>query len=187
MLAFDIETLGLIHEKPLPEITCVCMCDSTGKNHCFQIWKHPDRSSNEAAILDLLDAAETLCGYNAVLFDLEYIRIGFQHHVISEERMAAWVGKCIDPYMCARYLSDTGCKMQHMLELNGLESKTGSGADAIVMARAGQWEELMAYCLMDAQLTLQLCGKEWIYLTTFLQVHLNDAKTPPVFRFIEYA
>lgn len=181
MLAFDIETLGLINKKPLPEITCVCLCDGD-KTYCFQIWKHPERALNEAAILDLLDAAETICGYNAVLFDLEYIRIGFQHHAISDERMAAWVRKCIDPYMCARHLSETGCKMQHMLELNGLESKTGSGADAIVMAHEGQWEKLMAYCLMDAQLTLQLCTKEWIHLTTFLQVHLS-AKAPPVFRF----
>ena len=180
-LAFDIETLGLLEEVPLPEITCVCMCDSDGGVHCFRIWKDPERSRNEQAVLALLDAADTLCGYNAVLFDLEFIRVGFVADV-SEDRMAAWVRKCVDPYMCARHISETGGKMQHMLELNGLASKTASGAEAIVMAREDQWEKLLDYCLVDAQLTMALCSLEWIHFTPFLQCKMS-ARAPPQFRF----
>ena len=183
MLAFDIETLGLLDEVPLPEITCVCMCDSEGGTHSFQIWKHPDRIAHELAVLALLDAAETICGYNAVLFDLEFIRVGFVSSV-SAERMTAWVRKCVDPYMCARHLTGTTCKMQHMLELNGLGSKTASGSDAIVMAREGRWEELLGYCLVDAELTLALCRLDWIYFTSFLRGQIS-AGAPPRFRFVD--
>lgn len=180
-VAFDIETLGLLDETPLPEITCVCLCDDAERTYCFQIWQHTARAQNEAAVLALLDAADTICGFNAVFFDLEFIRRGFQTPV-SDERMTAWVAKCLDPYMCALCLSETPCKMQRMLELNGMESKTGNGADAIRMAREGRWDELLSYCLMDAQLAMGLCRKEWIFLTDFLQVALHPSR-PPHFRF----
>ncbi len=129
----------------------------------------------------LLDGAETLCGYNAVLFDLEFIRRGFVSD-ISDERMTAWVLKCVDPYMCARYISGTTCKMQHMLDLNGLSAKTASGTEAITMALEGRWPELLDYCLEDAQLTLALCQLDWINFTPFLQAKIS-ASAPPQFRF----
>ena len=185
LLAFDIETLGLLHEVPLPEITCVCMCDSDGGTHCFRIWKDSDRKGNEIAVMALLDAADTICGYNAVLFDLEFIRVGFVE-TVSDARMAAWVRKCVDPYMCARYISQTPCKMQHMLQLNGLASKTACGTEAITMALDGDWDRLLAYCLMDAKLTMALCTLDWIYFTSFLQAKIS-ATEPPQFRFADVA
>ena len=178
-LAFDIETLGLLDEVPLPEITCVCMCDDDGNDYCFRIWKDPNRAKNEEALVQLLDRAEIICGYNAVLFDLEYIR---RVMAVSDEKMTAWVRKCLDPYMYARCITGTPCKMQHMLELNKLSSKTASGGDAIVMAREDRWDELVSYCLMDAKLTLSLCQLEWIHFTARLQGKIS-ARDPPQFRF----
>ena len=32
---------------------------------------------------------------------------------------------------------------------NGLDSKTGTGGDAVVLAREGRWDELGAYCRQD--------------------------------------
>ena len=182
-LAFDIETLGLLHEVPLPEITCVCMCDDDGNDYCFRIWNDVNRAKNEEAIIQLLDQAEIICGYNAVQFDLEYIR---RVMVVSDEKMTAWVRKCLDPYMFALYITCTPCKLQHMLELNNLSSKTASGGDAIVMAREDRWDELIAYCLMDAKLTLSLCQLEWIHFTASLQGRLR-ADEPPQFRFFTKA
>jgi hypothetical protein len=34
-----------------------------------------------------------------------------------------------------------------------MESKTGTGAEAVVLAREGQWEKLGDYCLQDTRLT----------------------------------
>jgi hypothetical protein len=182
MLAFDIETLGLLHESPLPEITCVCMCDDNSSEYCFQIWGSPDRLKNEEAVIQLLNDTCTIAGYNAVLFDLEYIRRGFVTS-ISDEQMTAWVRKCLDPFMYALCISATPCKLQRMLEMNNLASKTASGGDAIVMARDGRWEELLSYCLMDAKLTLALCKLEWIHFTPQLQGKIS-VDNPPVFRFV---
>jgi hypothetical protein len=180
MLGFDIETLGLLHEVPLPEITCVCLCDDNGAEHCFQIWNSPHRAENEEAIVRMLDETETIAGYNAVLFDLEFIRRGFAIK-ITDAQMTAWVIKCLDPYMYALNITCTPCKLQYMLELNHLASKTASGGDAIVMARNGQWDKLLSYCLMDAKLTLALCKLEWIQITPSLQGNLS-AGGPPQFR-----
>jgi hypothetical protein len=180
-LGFDIETLGLLHMVPLPEITCVCMCDDDGNDYCFRIWNAEERLQHEEEVIRLLDETEIICGYNAVLFDLEYIRRGFVT-TVTEAKMSAWVQKCLDPFMYALCISGTPCKLQYMLDINNLASKTASGGDAIVMARDGRWEELLSYCLMDAKLTLALCQLEWIHFTPVLQCKIS-ATTPPQFRF----
>ncbi len=43
--------------------------------------------------------------------------------------------------------------LRALLELNGLPGKTGSGADAIQLARDGNWESLGEYCLNDTRVT----------------------------------
>ncbi len=183
MLAFDIETLGLLHETPLPEITCVCMCDDAGNDYCFQIWKSPQRIENEEAVIRLLDDTVTIAGFNAVLFDLEYIRRGFVTSV-SDDKMSSWVRKCLDPFMYALCITCTPCKLQYMLDMNNLASKTASGGDAITMALEGAWGELLDYCLMDAKLTLALCQLEWLNFTPSLQVKIS-VDAPPMFRMLE--
>ncbi len=179
----DIETLGLLHHEPLPEITCVCMHTSDGDDHMLRIWGLPDdeRTANIARIIALLDDADIIAGYNAVLFDLEFMRRAFH---IDDARALSWTLKCLDPLMCARYITGAGCRMQRMLELNGLGSKTGSGSNAIDLARNGEWEALLDYCLMDARLTYQLCAIEWLRLTPYVECRLDMGRSPPQFRII---
>lgn len=39
--------------------------------------------------------------------------------------------------------------LNKLLAANGVESKTGTGADAVRLAKAGKWDELAAYCRQD--------------------------------------
>jgi hypothetical protein len=186
-LAFDIETLGLLHETPLPEITCVCFHgrDTAGATVVEQLrlWGLPpeERAENVGRILALLDSAEVIGGFNAILFDLEYVRRAL---CVDAERALKWVLKCVDPYMCARLVLGEGCTMSTMLALNGLESKTASGKDAIQMARNGEWAALLGYCHMDAKLTFDLCAMEWVRLTPGVECRLDWGRTPPQFRLV---
>jgi hypothetical protein len=189
-LAFDIETLGLLHETPLPEITCVCFhcvaddgATTTGATSAVQLrlWGLPpeERAANVRRIIALLDEAEAIGGFNAILFDLEFVRRALD---IDADRALRWVRKCVDPYMVARFVLGEGCGMNAMLALNGHASKTGSGGDAIRMAREGEWPALLGYCYMDAKLTYDLCAHEWLRLTPGVECRLDWGRSPPRFR-----
>jgi hypothetical protein len=132
MLALDIETLGLLDQSPLPEITCACLFDGS-REYCLQFFALPPevRDQNIAQLLNLLDAADSLVGYNAVLFDLEFIKRAFG---ITPQRMGAWVRKTIDPYMYLKYCLNSTSSLSNLLAINKLPSKTGSGLEAISMA-----------------------------------------------------
>jgi hypothetical protein len=185
VVAFDIETLGLLHEVPLPEITCVCLYsgphDPEGDEQ-LRLWRLPpeERIINVTRIIQRLDAADVIAGFNAVLFDLEFLRRALH---IDDDRALRWVLKCVDPYMVARFIVGESCGMNYMLSLNGLEGKTGSGKEAIAMAQNDEWPALLSYCRMDAKLTYDLCAMEWLRLTPGLECRLDWGRAPPVFRF----
>jgi uncharacterized protein YprB with RNaseH-like and TPR domain len=87
-LTLDIETLGLMHHKPLPPITCICLFDGTTRYEYLLYGVTPDvYDTNKKAILQLLDDAERLAGYNAILFDLPYIAMEMG---VDDDRLAAW-------------------------------------------------------------------------------------------------
>ena len=132
ILAFDIETLGLLDKKPLPEITCVCLYDGTTE-YLLQFYnvEAEVRAQNTITLLSLLDSAKSLVGFNAVLFDLEFIKQTFG---ISKDRMSAWVRKTIDPFMFMKFVLNSTSAMDPLLKLNGLPSKIGSGVQAITLA-----------------------------------------------------
>lgn len=186
VVAFDIETLGLMVDgAPLPEITCVCLFDGVEET-ALRLWglSPVERDANVARIIARLDAADTLVGYNAVAFDLEFMRRAF---AIDDARVRAWHAKCIDPLVLLRLATRTTAKMQHMLELNGLGSKTASGGDAIQMAREGAWDRLLAYCMMDARLVYALVRERtWLRLTAGgLEVCIDcSGRAAPRFRVV---
>ena len=154
-LTLDIETLGLMHHLPLPPITCACLYDGTTK-YQFVLYKIPEDEykKNCTELLQLLDAAPYLAGFNAVRFDLPYIA---QQLEVTKLRLGSWVAKCIDPFIGMKSMLNQTCKLQRLLDLNNLGSKTGCGTDAIVLAKAGKMEELLEYCMMDVLLTHELC------------------------------
>ena len=70
MLAKDIETLGFLSQKPLPPITCVCLHD--GVTERTLLFYNLSTTSlefecNRVKLIDLLDQAESLVGFDAVL------------------------------------------------------------------------------------------------------------------------
>ena len=163
MLAMDIETLGLMSEVPLPPITCACLYDGVTSTRLLLYGNDPaEAQANAAALLRALDEADCIAGYNAVYFDLVYVRTSLG---ATDEQLHGWIVKCIDPFMCLKHIVRRPCKLQYLLELNGLGSKTGSGSNAIELARQGRFEELLDYCLMDAVLTFQLCCLEEVRLS----------------------
>jgi hypothetical protein len=169
MIAIDIETLGKLDETPLPPITCICIYNGlTQKKHSLRFWKVSPHEATEnlKIVTDELDNADYIAGFNVVLFDLEYMRLTFQ---IPNPQMTSWVTKCIDPFMCCKYILKITCPLKEMLANNKLASKTGCGGDAIILAKDGKWEELLDYCMMDTTLTYELCTLDWIVFSPMLK------------------
>jgi len=166
MLALDIETLGLL-QTPLPALTCVCLYSDQAE-HRLRFYKVSEEvfEQNKTQLLDELDRATCLAGFNAVEFDLEFIRL-FLH--VPDAQANAWMLKCIDPFMVAKHMLRTQCGLNHLLWLNGLPCKTGTGSDAIRLAEDERWDELLDYCLMDARLTYTLCTLPSIRFSTVLR------------------
>jgi hypothetical protein len=158
--AFDIETLGqlpLSSDTKPPPITCVCLYDGTVEHAlCFHnVSDNALFNANRATLLNILDSASVLIGYNAIRFDLPYIQRFFD---LPPERLARWVTKTIDPYLFMRDTLGITCSLATMLALNRLPTKSASGLIAIVWAKQGRMDLVIDYCMMDTKLTHALCG-----------------------------
>lgn len=162
-----------MHERPFPPMTCACLYDGTTKYEL--LFYRVDKAvfdANAATLLRLLDESERLAGYNAICFDLPYIGrvLG-----VNEVRVASWKAKCIDPYIGVRCVLNQSCKLQKLLDINGLASKTGSGSDAIGLARDGRLQELLDYCMNDVLVTHSLCLLAVIRVTDTQGIALGRA------------
>ena len=172
MLTIDIETMGLMHHKPLPPMTCACLYDGTTEVRLLFVGiDERTFDDNASKLLALLDEAPVLAGFNAVLFDLPYIAKLLD---IEYDRLEGWKAKCIDPYLGMRSTLHTTCKLQRLLDMNELGSKTGSGSDAIGLARDGKLQELLDYCMMDVLLTHALCNLPDIRVTERQGIRLGE-------------
>lgn len=146
--ALDIETDGL---GPDCRVTCVCVWDGR------RGWAWTgDVAAHRAAIEAVLGAASEIWAFNGAHFDLPVLA-----RCLGSDQ-GPWQRKLVDPLLSARALFGTGacCKLATLLELNGLESKSASGAEAVVMAREGRWRELEDYCMQDTRLTFELMQLE---------------------------
>ena len=147
VLAFDIETTGL---READAVTCVCAYDPDRGVHYRESTPSGARSER---FLALLDEAPLLCAFNGVRFDLPFLAKRWR---IEPQRVGAWVEKLVDPYEACKLALQSTFSLDRLLHANGLESKTGNGAEAVCMARAGQWERLEDYCMKDTVLTHQI-------------------------------
>jgi hypothetical protein len=115
-----------------------------------------------ARLLCALDEARALCAYNAVLFDLPFIQRQF---VVPDAQLQRWLLKLFDPFHTMKTVFNTTSKLNAMLALNGCTSKSGSGAEAVEMAKdAAQWEALAEYCMEDVRLTVALANRSPLVL-----------------------
>jgi len=145
MLAFDIETEGL--DSSTHGITCACAYDpDTGVERTFIF---PRGDSREEFML-LLDEASSLCAFNGARFDIPFMARSWG---VNITRVARWMLKLVDVYEATRLCIGRGFSLNALLAANGLEGKTGSGLEAVAMAKEGRWDELGAYCMHDTRMT----------------------------------
>lgn len=150
MVAFDIETLGF---NPLKErITAAAVYDGNGLCKVF-VFKDEDREADaklKEEFIAILDAAPRLCAFNGVRFDIPYI---IRHWGLDPNRAHHWVLKTVDVFEACKLGLQQTFKLSQLLAVNSMESKTGSGAEAVGLARNKEWDKLGAYCLQDTRLT----------------------------------
>lgn len=151
MVAFDIETRGLNPLVP-DAVTCVCFHDGLGlsETHLFKATDPEEDLRTRERVLARLDSAPRLCAFNGVRFDIPFLCKAWG---ISSDRAGEWVRKTVDVFEACKLGVGRTFGLNRLLEINGMESKTGTGRDAIRLAEAGEWDKLGAYCMQDTRLT----------------------------------
>jgi len=160
MLAFDIETLGLNEHRHL--ITVISLYDPSTNTE--RVLRFVEYNTEEGCLrykkgyrdlvvdlVNMLDKADHLCGFNAISFDIPFIACQFK---IPYNTVTKWKSKTFDILETARCHFNRTFSLNLLWTINQVESggKTGTGLEAIKMAETSRWEELEAYCLEDARL-----------------------------------
>jgi hypothetical protein len=203
--AFDIETLGklpfLISSTSftgskttktaiIPSITCACLYNGTIEHSlCFYGVPQTIIDSNLVLLLEILDTAQVLIGFNAIHFDLEYIQRFFK---LPITKLNHWISKTVDPYLFMKTNLGITCSLSTILAMNHLPSKSASGLKAIIWAKQGRMDLVLDYCMMDTKLTYTLCfgnngsfriNDLWLVNWIYNPTHISTFKTTKRFKF----
>ncbi len=181
MVAFDIETEGL---NPLKQrITAAAVYNGSGLCKVF-VFKNED-AEEDAALRDefigILESAPRLCAFNGVRFDIPYI---VKHWQLDPGVAEGWVRKTVDIFEACKLGLRQTFKLSQLLAVNNMESKTGSGAEAVELAKQKKWDELGAYCLQDTRLTYLATAQMGVILplhTPGRQRLVMDRRHPSMF------
>lgn len=122
------------------------------------------RAEKEEDLAHHLDRADRITCFNGTRFDIPFLqeRLGF-----PPQRVGAWVMKMFDVYDIARGVLRHSFKLDTVLALNGIATKSASGADAVRWAAdPARWGDLESYCLQDTRLTFELSQMPCIVLPT---------------------
>ena len=175
MLAFDIETTGLNPRQSTVTVVCA-ESFATGQRKAYEFArlrqqiKDSKLSAGEGAakiqeLVDELvadfDAAESLCAFNGVRFDLPFLRTSLG---IADMTVARWVLKTTDILEQSRLHYRTTFSLNLLCEANGIAQKTGDGLHAIKMAADGDFDGLRDYCEDDVHILCNLYKKRHITL-----------------------
>ena len=157
MLAFDIETLtGLDPMQPGNRVTVAAVYDpARGIERVFNFL----RGDDPEAFFAVLDEAERLCAFNGARFDIPFIQ---RHWRVPLARAQAWLVKLFDVFEACKVALGVTFSLNALLAENGLGEKTGSGLEAIELARSGEHAKLEAYCMDDTILTHRASSLERI-------------------------
>jgi predicted PolB exonuclease-like 3'-5' exonuclease len=160
LFCWDIETLGF---NPKKELVTVAACYTTEKQTVYlfaesdsagNVVKIHDFEEKREAFLKELDDAPMLAAFNGTGFDIPFIATAFQ---VESDRVMRWMLKSFDIFEAAKRATGRTFSLNTLIGLNGFKTtKTGSGADAVLQAKAGKWEELASYCAEDARLTHEI-------------------------------
>lgn len=203
--AFDIETLGKLpfvisstsftgskttKTAIIPSITCACLYNGTIEHSlCFYGVPQTIIDSNLVLLLEILDTAQVLIGFNAIHFDLEYIQRFFK---LPITKLNHWISKTVDPYLFMKTNLGITCSLSTILAMNHLPSKSASGLKAIIWAKQGRMDLVLDYCMMDTKLTYTLCfgnngsfriNDLWLVNWIYNPTHISTFKTTKKFKF----
>lgn len=160
MVAFDIETLD---KEPFPNAVTAAAVYSGARLSRYFVFKtsvgdDPDADlqideESKREFIEILDKAPCLCSYNGIQFDMRFMRVAWN---VPAEKLEAWILKTFDAFEACRLGLGRYFPLSKLLDLNQIESKSGSGAEAIRLAREHRWDELGEYCLQDTKVTYLL-------------------------------
>lgn len=182
VVVFDVETdcsfaslQGMCREQQLKvmQVTVACaleldadLCAQAGsweelarsakKHHWWRDELGANKTNPFHGLLELFDAADVIVAYNGLDFDFPVLRKHYGHGKTVFRRYMQHRLKCHDPMARIQVATDTRFKLDALLKLNGVPSKTADGLEAIRMWEAGQREELLAYCSNDVWALAQL-------------------------------
>ena len=66
--------------------------------------------------------------------------------------------KTFDPFEVCKLFFRSSCKLDTMLQANGMQKKSADGAQAVEWAAEGRWDDIAEYCMQDARLTHRVCS-----------------------------
>lgn len=167
-VSLDIETTDLSRDC---KVTCICVWDGAeGRSWVFR----PDTMESDLALCvaelpGMLESASLIYAYNGLRFDLPILA----RWLNLQPLLGDWIRKLVDPlaqastihYAHVRVITELrvqakalfgtrACiKLDNWLLQNALPTKSGSGLEAVEMAKEGRWDELAAYCMRDTELT----------------------------------
>ena len=165
-IALDIETLSL--QGP---ITCVCIWGANGFGRSWVFrpdFFDEDFECGKREIVIALERASLIYAFAGLSFDIPMLA----RFLNVTELTGLWVRKLVDPLAQAKALFGTqACiKLDVWLGQNGFPQKISNGLLAVRMAEDGKWDDLVAYCMKDAELTYDVVeaarkgGVHWNHL-----------------------
>ena len=110
-------------------------------------WTDGDSHTSIHAMIDRLLKAELIVGFNLVGFDWLLMRKYFS----TDEMYHKCMNKTLDVFSRIRDATTTWYKLDALLALNGLSTKTADGLQAIAWWEAGKRAELQEYCEVDVE------------------------------------
>jgi hypothetical protein len=118
-----------------------------------------DGSNPVASLLELFDGASLIVGYNCLSFDFPLVRRFYRRSDTSrtpEDRYLSHRSKTFDIMTRVKDVSGNYYKLEALLELNGIQRKTGDGMRAIQLWTDNKRDELEKYCHNDVVVTARL-------------------------------
>ncbi len=108
-------------------------------------------------LLRLFDEAILIVAYNGLDYDFKMLKKHYSKR--SDPTLMRYTGhrlKCLDAFANLKATTGSWPKLDDLLKLNHLETKTASGLEAIKMWEDGRREELLSYCEADVLLLAKL-------------------------------
>lgn len=157
IIAYDIETTGLSPDEGA--ILTVVAFHGANFTRTINFLRDREHSfdAKRAEVISILNAAPRLTTFNGVQFDAPFLQ---KHLRIEPSVVGAWIAKTFDVFECVYRMLGFRCSLKEVLLANNLESKSGSGQEAVEWAKQpAMWPQLEAYCADDARLTYLLVGR----------------------------